>query len=71
MGRGGSSELSCLYARDGQFTLSTFIKLDENFSVEIKLFGYKLDYLFVNFGSEKSVFNVNGCLKVRSSADHG
>lgn len=57
MGRGGSSELSCLYARDGQFTLNrTFIKLDENFSLKIKLFGYKIDYLFVNFG-EKSVFS--------------
>lgn len=31
--------------------------------MKIKLFGYKLDYLFVNFGSEKSVFDVNRCRK--------
>lgn len=58
--------------KHGQFTLNhTFTKHDENFSVKIKLLGFKTDYLFVNFGSEKSVFNVKQCLKVSSSADHG
>lgn len=37
----------------GQFALNCiFIKPDENFSVKMKLFGFKIDYLFVNFGSE-------------------